>query len=115
MLCCIDPPISSTAHMVMSLDLQAFLGAIQRVAKEWLEVLKDKKRQLEMGEVETKLVLVGHIELDEGSEPQKKEEETEKPDDGAEGKIPCKQRVTQSIVALKDAKRKENIMKQEQQ
>ena len=64
--------------------------------------------------METKPVLVGHVELDEGGEPQKEEAEAGEPDDGTEGKIPCKRRVTQSIVALKDAKRKENIAKQEQ-
>ena len=66
-----------------------------------------------MGEVEMKLVLVGHIELDEGSELTEKKVETEEPDDGAQGEIPPKRRVTQSIAALRDTKRKENIMKQE--
>ena len=89
MLCCVDPPAQSKGHMVMSLDLQAALGAIQRGAEEWLEILKDRKRQLETGEVETKLVLVGHVELDEGGGPQKEETEARKPDDGTEGKIPC--------------------------
>ena len=55
MLCCVDPPVPSTGHAVMSPDLQAALGTIQRGTKEWLEILKDrKKRQLEIGEVETK-------------------------------------------------------------
>ena len=58
-----------------------------------MEILRDKKRQLEMGEVETKLVLVGHVELDEGGGPQKEEAETGEPDDGMEGEIPCKRRV----------------------
>ena len=40
--------------------------------------------------------------------------EEEEPGDGKEGEIPHKWRVTQSRVALKDAKRKENIAKQEQ-
>ena len=114
MLCCIDPPIPSTAHVVMSLDLQAALGAIQWGAEEWLEILKDRKRQLEIGEEEMKPVLVGHVELDEGGEPQKQEAEAGEPDEGTEGKIPHKRRVTQSIVVLKDAKRKENIAKKEQ-
>ena len=61
-----------------------------------------------------KLVLVGHVELDEGGEPQKEEAEAGEPDDGTEGEIPCKRRATQSIAALKDVKRKENIAKQEQ-
>ena len=52
-----------------------------------------------MGEVETKPVLVGHIELEEGGEPPKMEAEMEEPDNSTEGKIPCKQRVTQSTVA----------------
>ena len=114
MLCCIDPPIPSTAHAVMSPDLQVALGTIQWGVEEWLEILKDRKRQLETGEVETKPVLIGHIELDEGGEPQKKEAEAEEPDDGMECKIPCKRRVTETVVALKDARRKENVAKQEQ-
>ena len=115
MLCCIDPPVPFTAHALMSPDLQAALGAIHRGAEEWLEILKDKKRQLKKGEVETKAVLIGHVEVDEGDEPLKKEAEGGEPDDGMEGEIPHKRRVTQSIVALKDVKRKENITKQEQQ
>lgn len=95
----------------MSADLQAALGAIHRGAEEQLEVLKDKKRKLETGDLEMKPVL-GHNEFEEGGNGSKAEEE--KPGDGKEGKIPRKRRVTQSIVALKDAKRKENISKQEQ-
>ena len=118
MLCCVNPPIPSTAHAVMSPDLQAALGTIQRGAQERLEILKDRKRQLEMGEVETKpetkLKLIGHVELDESGEPQKKEAKLEEPAGETEGEIPCRRRVTQSVAALKDAKRKENIAKQEQ-
>ena len=77
-------------------------------------VLKDRKRQLEMGQAETKPVLVGHVELDESGGLKKEEEEAGEPDDGVEGEIPRKRRATQSIAALKDAKRKENILKQEQ-
>ena len=79
-----------------------------------MEILRAKKQQLGMGEVEIKLVLVGHVELDEGGGPQKEETEAGEPDDGMEGEIPCKWRATQSIASLKDAKRRENIMKQEQ-
>ena len=114
MLCCVDPPKQSKGHAVMSPDLQAALGTIKRGAEERLEILRDKKRQLELGEVETKLVLVGHVELDKGGGPQKEETEAGKPDDGTEGEIPRKQRATQSIASLKDAKRRENITKQEQ-
>ena len=67
-----------------------------------------------MGEVETKPVLVGHVELDKGGGSQKEETEAGEPDDGAEGEIPCKRRATQSIASLKDTKRRENITKQEQ-
>ena len=67
-----------------------------------------------MGEVETKLVLVGHVELDKGGGPQKEETEAGEPDHGTEGEIPRKWRATQSIASLKDAKRRENITKQEQ-
>ena len=59
-------------------------------------------------------VLVGHIELDKDGGPQKEEAEKGELDDGTEGEIPCKWRATQSIASLKDAKRKENIAKQEQ-
>ena len=98
----------------MSPDLQAALGTNQRGAEEWLEILKDRKQQLETGEVETKLVLVGHIELDEAGGLQKEEAEAGEPYDGTEGEIPHKWRATQSIASLKDAKRKENIAIQEQ-
>ena len=50
MLCCGDPPV----HAVMSLDLKAAYGAIQQGAEEWLEILKDRKLQLETGEAEMK-------------------------------------------------------------
>ena len=43
MLCCVDPPVQSKGHTVMSPDLQAALGTIQRGAKERLEILKDRK------------------------------------------------------------------------
>ena len=114
MLCCVDPPKQSKGHAVMSPDQQAALGTIKRGAEERLEILRDKKRQLETGEVEMKPVLVGHVELDESGGPQKEEAEAGEPDDGMEGEIPCKRRATQSIASLKDTKRRENIMKQEQ-
>ena len=79
-----------------------------------MEILRDRKWQLEMGEVEMKLVLVGHVELDKGGGPQKEEADTGEPDDGMEGEIPRKWRATQSIASLKDTKKRENIMKQEQ-
>ena len=105
-----DPPVPSMTHPVMSVDLQEALGAIQHGAEERLEVLKDKKQKLEMGDLEMKPVL-GHIEFEEGGDSSKVEEE--EPDDGKEGKTPHKQRVTHSVVALKDAKRRDNISKQE--
>ena len=89
-----DPPLPSTTHPVMSADLQAALGAIQWGAEEQLEVLKDKKQKIEMGEFEMKPVL-GHIEFEEGGNYLEAEEK--EPGDGKEGKIPCKRRVTQSI------------------
>ena len=64
--------------------------------------------------METKPVLVGHVELDEGGGLQKEEAEKGELDDGTEGEIPRKRRATQSIASLKDTKRKENIAKQEQ-
>ena len=47
MLCCVDPPEQSKGHAVMSLDLQAALGAMEWGAEERLEMLKDRKHQLE--------------------------------------------------------------------
>ena len=46
----------------MSPDLQVALGAIEWGAEERLEILRDKKRQLEASE--TKPQLVGHVEVD---------------------------------------------------
>ena len=68
----------------MSADIQAALGAIQRGTEERLEVLKEKKRKLETGDVEIKPVL-GHIEYeeeeDDGSKVGKHEPEEEKEDE----------------------------------
>ena len=83
MLCCVDPPEQSKGHVVMSLDLQAALGTIERGAEERLEILRDKKHQLEAGE--TKLQLVGHVEVDEEGKLLKIEAETEELDEGTEG------------------------------
>ena len=113
MLYCVDLSEQPAAHPVMSADLQAVLGAIQRSAEEQLEVLKDKKHQLEAGD--TKPKLVGHVELDEKGELLKIEAEPEEPDEGTEGGGAPKRWVTQSIVSIRDAKRKENIEKQERQ
>ena len=60
-----------------------------------------------------KLQLVGHVEEDEEGELLKIEAETEESDDGMEGDGARKRWVTQSIVSIRDAKRKENIEKQE--
>ena len=111
MLCCVDPPEQSKGHAVMSPDLQAALGTIERGAEERLEILRNKKRQLEASEM--KLQLVGHVEVDEEGELLKIEAEPEEPDEGTEGGSAPKRRVTQSIVSIRDAKRKENIEKQE--
>ena len=99
-------------HPVMSADLQAALGAIQWGAEEWLEVLKKKKRKMGTGEVEMKLVL-GHIKYEEEGDDGSKIEKRE-PDDEDKGEIPRKWRMTQSVAALKDTRRRENIAKQEQ-
>ena len=95
----------------MSLDLQAALGAIKRGAEERLEILRDKKRQLEASEMKPQLV--GHVEVDEEGELLKIEAEPEELDEGTEGGGALKRQVTQSIVSIRDAKRKENIEKQE--
>ena len=111
MLCCVDPAEQSKGHAVMSPDLQAALGAIEWGAKERLEILKDKKRQLKASEMKPQLV--GHVEGDEKGELLKIEAEPEEPDKGTESGGPQKRWVTQSIVSIRDTKRKENIEKQE--
>ena len=98
MLCCVDPPEQSKGHAVMSPDLQAALGAIERGAEERLEILRDKKLQLEASD--TKPQLVGHVEVDEEGELLKIEAEPEEPDEGTEGGGASKRWVTQSIVSL---------------
>ena len=82
MLCCVDPPEQSTGHVVMSLEIQAALGAIERGAEEQLEILRDKKRQLETSEVKPQLL--GHVEVDEKGELPKVEAEPEEPDESTE-------------------------------
>ena len=62
-----------------------------------------------------KLQLVGHVEVDEKGELLNIEAEPEEPDEGTEGGGPQKRRIIQSIVSIRDAKRKENIEKQERQ
>ena len=57
--------------------------------------------------------VLGHIEYEEEGDDDFKIKKRE-PDDRNEGKIPPKQRTTQSVAALKDARRQENITKQEQ-
>ena len=111
MLYCVNPSEQPSAHPVMSADLQAVLGAIQRGTEEQLEVLKEKKCQLKASD--TKPKLVGHVELEEKGELLKIEVEPEEPDKGTEGGGALKRWVTQSIVSIRDAKRKKNIEKQE--
>ena len=98
MLYCVDPSEQPAAHPVISADLQAALGAIQRGAEERLEVLRDKEHQLEVSD--TKPKLVGHVELDEKGELLKIEAEPEEPDEGMEGGGAPKRWVTQSIVSI---------------
>ena len=73
--------------------------------------MKEKKRQLETSD--TKLKLVGHVELDEKGELLKMEAEPGEPDKDTEGGGAPKCRVTQSVVSIQDTKWK-NIQKQEQ-
>ena len=110
-LCYVDPSKRPAAHPVISTDLQAALGAIERGAKERMEVLKEKKCQLETSN--TKPKLVGHVELDQKGELLKIEVEPEELDEGTVGGGAPKCRVTQSIATIRDTKRKENIQKQE--
>ena len=98
MLCCVDPPKQSKGPAVMSPDLQAALGTIERGAEERLETLRDKKHQLEASD--TKPQLVGHVEVDEEGKLLKIEAEPEELDEGTEGGGALKRRVTQSIVSL---------------
>ena len=111
MLCCVDPPEQSKGHAVMSPDLQVALGTIERGAEERLEMLRDRKRQLEASD--TKPQLVGHVEVDEEVELLKIEAEPEEPDEGTESGGASKRWVTQSIASLRDTKWKKNIEKQE--
>ena len=76
-----------------------------------MEVLKEKKRQLETSD--TKPKLVGHVELDKKGELLKIEAEPEELDEDTEGGGALKHRVTQSIAMIRDTKWKENIQKQE--
>ena len=98
MLYCADPSKQPAAHLVMSANLQAALGAIQQGTEERMEVLKQKKRQLEVSE--TKLKLVGHVELDEKGELLKIEAEPEGLDKDMEGGGAPKRWVTKSIVSI---------------
>ena len=98
MLCCVDPSEQPAAYPVMSADLQAVLGTIQRGTEEQPEVLKDKKHQLKASD--TKPKLVGHVELDKKGELLKIEVEPEELDEGTEGGGAPKRWVTQSIVLI---------------
>ena len=73
--------------------------------------MRDKKHQLEASD--TKPKLVGHVELDKKGELLKIEAEPEELDEGTKGGGAPKRWVTQSIVSIRDAKRRENIEKQE--
>ena len=95
----------------MSEDLQKAVGDIQCSAEEQLEVLKDQKCKLETGTQEEMKPMLEHIEMGESKLVTKvEEEETET---GDTGEPSFKRNVTQSIVALKEAKHKENISQQE--
>ena len=98
MLCCVDPPEQAKGHAVMSPDLQAALGAIERGAEERLEMLKDRKYQLETSD--TKPQLVGHMEVDKEGQLLKIEAEPEEPEEGTESGGASKRRVTQSVASL---------------
>ena len=76
-----------------------------------MEVLRQKKRQLEVSD--TKPKLVGHVEFDKKGELLKIEAEPEGPDKDTEGGGAPKRWVTQSIVSIQDVRQKENIEKQE--
>ena len=76
-----------------------------------MEVLKEKKCQLETSD--TKPKLVGHVELDKKGELLKIEAEPEELDEDMEGGGAPKHQVTQSIAMIRDTKWKENIQKQE--
>ena len=112
MLCCVDPPEQSKGHVVMSPDLQAALGTIERGAEERLEMLRDRKRQLETSDMKPQLV--GHVEVDEEGKLLKIEAEPEEPDESTENGGAVKRPVTQSVASLRDTKWKKNIERQEQ-
>ena len=73
----VDPPKQRSKHPVMSPTLEKALSEIEKGAEERLEVLQNKKKQVEEGEasVETVPKLIGHIE-------KVKEEELEEQTEG---------------------------------
>ena len=73
-----------------------------------MEVLKQRKCQLKV--TETKPKLVGHVEFDKKGMLLKIEVEPEGQDKDMEGGGALKKRVTQSILLIRDARRKENIV-----
>ena len=87
------------------------LGDIQCGAKERLEVLKGQKHMLEAGAQEEMKPVLGHIEKveeEEVTEAERKEMETGDTDP------PREHRVTQTVVALKEAREKQMMADQEQ-
>ena len=73
-----------------------------------MEIIRDKKWKLETNELIEMKPVLGHIEFGDDAKGEEKEV-------GASGnEPPFKHRVTQSVSALKEAKRKENISQQEQ-
>ena len=94
----------------MSPGLQAALVLIQCEAEERLEVIRDKQRQLQMTEPVEMKPVVGHVEVVKKDE----DDDTELADTGPGAESEPKCRVTQSVAALKDMKRKEHMALQEQ-
>ena len=66
----VDPPKPRSKHPVMSPALEKALSEIEKGAEEWLEVLRNKKKQAEEGEASTETVprLIGHVEKVEQKE-----------------------------------------------
>ena len=105
----IEPPIPVTKQPPISEDLQKVLGDIEHGAEQRMELLKGRKRELEAKSKEEMKPVIGHIELAETEEA-----EVEEKDDGdREQGQPRKRRTTQSIVSMKEERKKQFMADQE--
>ena len=99
-----------TGQLRISKDLQKVLGDIEHGAEERMELLRGQKRALETGSKEEMKPVLGHIEKVETEEVMEAEKEEMAT---GEADPPRKQRTTQSVAALKDARQKQFMADQE--